>query len=105
MSIKTKHYPILREYVRKVTEDLVTRGRIRRGYGQTIDAVIQQEVQTVIAEVAGDVRALAVELGVGAVFGGATLLESAVQQGVSEMVSAGARTLLEVLTAGTRSRT
>ena len=101
---KTKHYKILREYVREVAEDLVARGKVRREYGQTIDTVIQHETQTVIAEVAGDVRALAVELGIGVVVGGATLMETFVRQTTNEILLSGTKTLIEMLTGGQRKK-
>ena len=84
--------------MREVAKDLIERGTIRRKHGQSIDAVIQHEAQTVIAEVSGDIRALTIELGIGAVIGGATLLESFVRQVANEAVSAGVHALVEAMT-------
>lgn len=97
---KTKHYSILRDYVRKVAEDLVARGRIRREYGQTIDVVIRREAQTVFAEVAGDVRALAFELGIGVAAGGVRWLELYARQKADATMTAGVDALFELISAG-----
>lgn len=93
----TRHYPLFKEYVRAVTKDLIERGKIRRKHGQSVDTVIQHEIQTVIAEVTGDVRALAIELGVTAVTSGVTLLELIVRQTTDRAVSAGVDSIFELL--------
>lgn len=105
MAITTRHYPILRDYVREVAKDLVERGRLRRKNGQSIDSVIHQEVDTIIAEVAGDVRALGVELGVGAAITGVRLLELLAKQTTNNAVSAGVDAILgAIIDIGIKSR-
>lgn len=101
----TRHYSVLRGYVREVTRDLVERGKIRRASGQSVDVIIRQEIETVIAEVAGDVRELGVELGVGAAITSVRLLELLARQTANNVVSVGVGAILSaIVEVGGKSR-
>jgi hypothetical protein len=101
----TKHYPVLQSYVREVARDLVERGRIRQASGQSIDAIIRQEIEIVIAEVAGDVRALGAELSIGAAVTSARFLELLAKQAVNGAVSVGVGAILSaIVESGRKSR-
>lgn len=93
MAPPTKHYTLLRGYVREVARDLVERGVIRRRAGQSLDAVITAESQIVIAEVANDFRTLGAELGMTILMGGSTLLESFAR----EKIEGAANTVMEAI--------
>lgn len=104
--MSTKHYPMLRSYVREVAKDLIERGRIRRASGQSIDMLIKREIETVIAEVAGDIRTLGVELGVSTALSSVRLFELLVRQATDDVVSTGVEAIFNMIanSAGVKPR-
>lgn len=97
MDRKTPHYPVLRAYVTEVTRDLISRGIIRKRQGQRVDDVIRDESRTIVAEIAGDLRAIAMELGLSFVTSGVAAVETIAKQRADAVVEAGKSALLELL--------
>lgn len=96
----TKHYTLLHSYMHEVARDLIDRGQIRRRQGQSLDAVIKAESQTVIAEVANDLRTLGEELGMTILMGGSALLESFARQ----KIAGAASTIVDAIKRGVKEQ-
>jgi len=52
----------LRTYLLAVTRDLISRGLIRKGAGQTLDQILKIELQTVLMHVRDDLKAIGGEM-------------------------------------------
>lgn len=80
----------MRTYFRRVVDDLLSRGILRRQRGQSLDDIMAAEAKTVLQEVSGDVAEIARELGV-------SLGSALVSTGVRALENAGARLIADLL--------
>lgn len=57
----SKRLDHLRSYLLEVTRDLISRGILRHGRGETLDQILRNEWQTVLRSTADDLKAMGLE--------------------------------------------
>lgn len=61
--LPTRHYEKLQAYLHAVVKDMITRGKIRRAHGQSLDDILHTEGHAVLIEIEGDLARLGKEMG------------------------------------------
>ena len=76
----TRHKPLLRDYLMRLTEELLREGAIRRGANQSIPQVFRNSTLRVLREMYADLSEILEEIGV-------TLVNSAAAAGADNLAA------------------